>query len=100
MISPVKIWRNQKKVQELLGKEGKIISWTKVYVPPSGFISQAPYIVTIVELTNKLRIICQYVDWNENELVIGQKVRTILRRTQESDIDGIIPYGIKVKPCS
>ncbi|OGG15703.1 hypothetical protein A3D77_01600 [Candidatus Gottesmanbacteria bacterium RIFCSPHIGHO2_02_FULL_39_11] len=100
MISPVKIWRNQKKIEALLGKVGEIVSWTKVYVPPAGFISQAPYIVAVVKLKEGKNIICQYVDWGERELVIGQKVKTILRRTQESDTDGVIPYGVKVKPVN
>jgi len=51
MLSPVKIWRNQKKTASLIGKTGKIVSWTVIRVPPADFTDQAPYPVVLVELT-------------------------------------------------
>ncbi|OGF99444.1 hypothetical protein A2Y99_00190 [Candidatus Gottesmanbacteria bacterium RBG_13_37_7] len=98
MISPIKIWRNQKKVIKLLNLKGEIISWTKIYVPPSGFEGQAPYMVVIAGLENGRRYTAQLVDWEERHLVLGQKVKTILRRTRNTDEESIIPYGIKFKP--
>ena len=98
MISPVKIWRNQKKIRELLGREGTIVTWTKIFVPPEGFESQAPYVVAIVELGNNIHCTAQLVDFDEKHLKIGQKVRTILRKTRNPGDEGVIPYGIKFKP--
>ena len=98
MQSPVKLWRNQKRIRSLLGKEGVIVTWTIIYVPPGGFSSYAPYPLAVVALTNGERIIAQMVDYAKEELHTGQKVRTILRRVMEPSTDGIIPYGIKVKP--
>ncbi len=98
MLSPVKIWRNQKKVQKLLGLEGKIISFTKIHVPPAGFESQAPFVVTLVRLQTGMRYTAQLVDWSEKQLLIGQRVKAILRRTREAGEEGVIPYGIKFKP--
>ncbi len=63
MQSPVKVWRNQKKVASLLGKSGKIISWTVIRVPPGGFSDQAPYPVVIVALDNGERITAQLVNY-------------------------------------
>lgn len=98
MLSPVKIWRNQKKVRQLLGLEGIIVSYTKVHVPPAGFVSQAPYVVAIAKFAQGLRCIGQLVDWDDRHLKIGMKVKTILRRTRDPGEEGIIPYGIKFKP--
>lgn len=98
MQSPVKIWRNQKKIQSLLGNTGKIVSWTIVRVPPAGFSDQAPYPVVIVKLDNSSTITAQLVDYSEKHLVFGQKVVTIIRRVIQPNTEGIIPYGIKVKP--
>src|SRR4030042_765235 len=70
MISPIKIWRNQKKVIKLLNLKGEIISWTKIYVPPSGFEGQAPYMVVIAGLENGRRYTAQLVDWEERHLVL------------------------------
>lgn len=98
MMSPVKILRNQKKIRNLLGQEGEIVTYTTVFVPPSGFESQAPYVVVVVQLINGKKITAQLVDFDEQHLSIGQKVKTILRRTKDPGEEGIIPYGIKCTP--
>ncbi|HCM82469.1 MAG: hypothetical protein UW37_C0007G0022 [Candidatus Gottesmanbacteria bacterium GW2011_GWA2_44_17] len=98
MYSPVKLWRNQKNVQALLGKTGVIVSWTVVRVPPEGFSNQAPYPVVVVDLEDKKRMSVQMVDWEPKHCRIGQRVRVILRRISETSSEGIIPYGVKVKP--
>lgn len=98
MISPVKVWRNQKKIAALVGKTGKIISWTLVRVPPASFSEQAPYPVVLVELTLGGRIMAQLVDWEEKDLTIGRQVVAVVRRVVQPNNEGIIPYGIKVRP--
>lgn len=97
MVSPVKIWRNQKIIASLLGKFGKVVSWTIIRVPPGNFSSMAPYPVVLIELEGGKRFTCQLVDW-DTEPVYGQKVQLVLRRITESNTDGVIPYGIKAKP--
>jgi len=82
----------------MIGKAGKIISWTIVRVPPANFGFQAPYPVVIVELYGGDRIPAQLVDYVPEHLKFGQKVLTVVRKTIQSDIDDVIPYGIKVKP--
>ncbi len=96
--SPVKIWRNQKYIAGMLGREGTIVSWTVVRVPPGGFSSLAPYPVVVVDIGGDGRIIAQLVDWTENDLAAGRKVRVVVRRISEPTTEGVIPYGIKVKP--
>jgi len=98
MSSPIKIWRNQKNIAGLLGKKGKIISWTFVRIPPAGFENQAPYPVALVKLESGKTIMVQVVDFAERNLKFGRKVETILRRTMQADISDVIPYGIKVRP--
>jgi uncharacterized protein len=98
MLSPVKIWRSQKKVRKLLGLEGKIISFTRVHVPPAGFVSQAPYIVVIARLDGGTGCVAQLVDFEDKQLKIGQKVITVLRKTRDPGTEGVIPYGIKFRP--
>lgn len=98
MQSPVKLWRNQKKIASLVGKTGKIVSWTVVRVPPAGFSDQAPYPVVVVELEGDKRITAQLVDWRPEHLLQGQRVVTVIRRVVLPNSEGVIPYGIKVKP--
>ena len=98
MISPVKIWRNQKNIANLLGKRGKIISWTFVRIPPAGFENQAPYPVALVRLEDRNVIIAMVVDYTEKDLKFGKKVITVVRRVMQPDSTDVILYGIKVKP--
>lgn len=98
MTSPVKIWRNQKKLQKLVGKTGKIISYTLVRVAPTHWKEQAPYPVAVVLLSDGSRITAKVVDYEEKHMKIHQKVVTVVRRIRKPSREGIIPYGIKVKP--
>ncbi len=96
--SPVKIWRNQKYIAGMLGREGTIVSWTVIRVPPAGFSNLAPYPVVIVDLVGGGRITAQLVDWSEEDIADGRRVKVIVRRISEPTTEGIIPYGVKVKP--
>lgn len=98
MISPVKIWRNQKHFTKLVGKTGTIISWTMIRVPPEGFSEQAPYPLALVAFRDGTRIMVQIVDYDQEHLHANQRVITVIRRTIEEAADGVIPYGIKAKP--
>jgi uncharacterized protein len=98
MQSPVKVWRNQKKIRALLNRRGSIVTFTTVFVPPSGFESQSPYVVAVVSLEHGRSYTAQLVDYEEKHLHIGQRVITVLRRTRDPGIEGVIPYGIKFVP--
>lgn len=100
MLSPVKIWRNQKIIASRLGKVGNMISWTIIRVPPGDFSGLAPYPVVLIQLEDKSFMTCQLVDWENKHLASGQKVILVLRRISEPNADGIIPYGIKAKPVN
>lgn len=96
MISPVKIWRRQKETRILLGKKGKILSWTKIFVPGKDFKKYAPYSVVMVEFSDGQRSVGQLVD-NPGEPKIGDTATTVLRKVREGSEDGVIAYGIKFK---
>lgn len=98
MISPIKIWRRQKEIRKILGKKGKILTWTKIHAPGSDFKKYAPYPVVLVELENKEKAYGQLVDYKEEDLKIGKKVVSVLRKVRASSEEGIIAYGVKFKP--
>jgi uncharacterized OB-fold protein len=97
-VSPVKVWRKQKKLSKQIGLMGKIVSFTCVRVAPVDYIPQAPYPVVIVELTNKERMIGQLVDYEEADLKIGREVVTVIRRVRTEEKEEVIPYVIKFRP--
>lgn len=97
MISPVKIWRRQKKIRKILGKKGRIVSWTKVYVAGTDFKKSAPYYLALVELEDKKKIISQIADSEDNFDYFDKKVEVVLRRIREVNEEEVIPYGIKIR---
>ena len=97
MISPVKVWRNQKFVARMIGKTGSIVGWTIIRVPPANFGYQAPYAVAIVMLDIGESLCAQVVDCSLDAISVGKKVITVVRKTVQSNTDDVIPYGIKVK---
>lgn len=98
MSSPIKNWRETKSLHKSLGLVGKIITWTKIFVAPSGFEHEVPYTVAIVEFLDGKKIAAQVVDCGEEDLKEGQKVITVIRRIGRQKPDEVIEYGIKVKP--
>lgn len=97
MTSPVTIWRQHKQLHTYLGKTGRLIVWTKVFIAPSGFEHQAPYIVGIVEFNGE-KMPVQIVDCEEQDLKPNQKVVVVIRKIGKVKSDEAIEYGIKAKP--
>lgn len=98
MSSPVTVWRHHKNIRNYLGKKGKVLVWTKVFVAPAGFEHEAPYFVAIVEFEDKQRMPLQVVDFEGTELKINQKIVAVVRRLGKVKLDEVIEYGIKAKP--
>ncbi len=97
MESPIKLWRRQKTVKKLLNQKGKIISWTVIHVAGHAYAEHTPYPVILVELTNGKRVYGQLVDFNDEDLLIGQSVASVLRILRTSKTD-LIAYGLKFRP--
>ncbi|MFH0773715.1 MAG: OB-fold domain-containing protein [bacterium] len=98
MISPVKVWRRQKTIRDLLGKKGTVMSWTKIFTPPPQFKHIAPYEIVFVKLENGQNICAQLVDcMDDSLLVVGKQVVVTLRKLRESVSDDVIPYTISCK---
>jgi uncharacterized OB-fold protein len=98
MLSPVKIWRRQKKIRSLLGKKGKVVTWTRIFVAGEEFKKYVPYIVAMVEFADGERAMGQLVDVDvQKDIKPGLRVQSILRKVREVESDDVIAYGIKFK---
>lgn len=98
MNSPVRVWRNHKKIKDLLNLKGVVLTWTKIYSAPAGFEKEAPYFSAIIKLSNppvggNEKLTAMVVDCDE--LKTGDRVKTVLRRIGEVGKDEVIEYGIK-----
>ncbi len=98
MNSPVSIWRSHKTLHNYLNKTGQLLVWTKIYVAPSGFEHQAPYISGIVKFAGGEKLPVQIVDCEEENLKPNQKVIVVIRKIGKAKPDEVIEYGVKVKP--
>lgn len=106
MSSPATIWRSHKKLNAYLNKVGRLIVWTKIFVAPSGFEHQTPYLVGIIQFNGE-KMPAQIVDCHEEDLPAGrqglkinQKVKVVIRKIGKAKGEDVIEYGIKVKPVS
>lgn len=95
MTNPIRTWRKQKQIRPLLGKKGKIITWTIIYVSAPEFKEQAPYQVALVEFENGEKVYGQVVDQQGKNIAIGDTVESVLRIVRTGDEEGIIEYGLK-----
>jgi uncharacterized OB-fold protein len=98
MNSPVQVWRTAKELHKYLGKKGEIVVWTRIFVAPTGYEPELPYVVAIVEFEDGSRKSLQVVDYAEDQLKPGQKVIATVRRIGKATPEEIITYGVKVKP--
>lgn len=78
-----------------LSDKGKVVSYSVVRVAPSQFVEQVPYIVSVVELEDGVRLTCQVADAKPEELEIGTSVTIEFRKIGEEGDAGIIHYGYK-----
>ena len=97
MSSPIKAWRDQKKIACLLKTRGVIKSLSMVRVPPAGFSSDAPYGVAIVETENGRMLFGQLTDLNGVLPKIGARGEVVYRRQKKPDSEGVIYYGLKFR---
>jgi len=98
MSNPVKHWRDTKNLNQHLSQKGKLLVWTKIFTAPSGFEYQAPYFAGLVQLENGGKVPAQIIDCTDEELKIGLKVISVVRRSRKPQAADIIEYGIKFKP--
>jgi uncharacterized protein len=75
--------------------EGKILTFTIVYIPPDQFATEAPYAVGIIETVDGARLTAQIVDCSPDEVEVGKSVKLVLRRIQKEGHEGILEYGYK-----
>jgi uncharacterized OB-fold protein len=81
---------------EILPRNGKVLTYTVIRVPPAGFTEQTPLPLALVELENGVRIMVQIGDVEDPESIeIGMPVRLEFRRVSWDGEAGVIFYGHK-----
>ena len=89
--------RKGKLTPKIMPWNGKIVSYTEVFVGPTGFEHETPYFLALVELDNKVKLLSQIVDSDKDRIKIGARVKKIFRKIGDSSAEGAIAYGYKFK---
>ncbi|MEK6957746.1 MAG: OB-fold domain-containing protein [archaeon] len=89
--------RKAKLIPKEMPREGKILSWTEVFVGPLGFEYETPYFLAIIELTNKVKLLTQIVDSEKDKMKFGAKVKKVFRKIADEHHEAAIAYGYKFK---
>jgi len=76
-------------------KEGRILTYTRLYEPLLGFEAQAPFYLAVVKLDNGARVLSQVVDSPDESVKTGARVRATVRRAKVDGDSGQIVYGYK-----
>lgn len=76
---------------------GKVFSFSEVFVPPAGYELEAPYVLAIIELEEGARVTGQIVGVSDADVKIGDKVEMILRKILDEGEEGLIHYGYKFR---
>ena len=76
---------------------GSVYSFTEISSPASGFESQVPYVLAIIELDEGARLTGQIVDARKENVNIGNRVEAVFRKIQSDDPEGLIHYGFKFR---
>ena len=80
----------------VLPRDGKVLTYTVIRVPPAGFTEQTPLPLALVELDSGVRLMVQIGDVEDPESVeIGMPVRLEFRRISWDGEAGVIFYGHK-----
>jgi len=79
-------------------EKGKVVSWTIVRNPPSGYEYYKPYPIALVELEEGPILLAQLTDIDPEEIDFGMEVEMVTRKVREFEEDGIILYGYKFRP--
>ncbi len=80
----------------ILPREGTVVTFTVVRVPPAGFTEQTPLPIALVEVMDGVRLMVQIGDIADpSEIEIGMPVRLEFRRISWDGEAGLIFYGHK-----
>jgi len=83
-----------------LPREGNVVTFTIVRVPPRGFVEQSPLYIALVQLRDGTKLMVQLADIADEEQVHpGMAVRLEFRRINSDGEAGVIYYGHKAVPA-
>lgn len=81
-----------------LSETGHLLSYTVIRSAPRSFEKMTPYILGLIELDDRTRIVSQLADCSVEDVHLGMPVELTFRKTRELGKEGIVEYGFKFRP--
>lgn len=77
---------------------GEVYSFSIIHDAPNYFKDEIPYIIALIKTDEGPLVTGQIVDWDEGEVQIGTRVKSVFRKINEQGKHGVIQYGFKFRP--
>lgn len=92
------IYQAHHKHHELLGKQGSLVSFSKISAAPAGQTRSTPYYIGLIQLDDdETTHMFQLTNSLNDEPQIGMRMELVLRKQSEHGT-GLIRYALKASP--
>lgn len=92
---PSQYWRENKKWQHWIGKQGTVLAVTTVHTPAPEYEQLAPYQLALVEFSDVKKL---FMIPPAQLVTVGQKVEVVLRKGGQTSPEAILEYQLKAIP--
>lgn len=96
MNSAIENFRESKKLYNLIGLMGTIISLTRINSSSESFIKPNQFFVALAKMENNINLMLPLISNSENPK-IKDKVTIVLRRVKSPTKSEIVEYGLKFR---
>ena len=93
-MKPAQYWREKKKIKEFLGQKGLVIASTVIRTTTPGLSYLAPYSYVVVDFAGEKK---EMMGVSGEILENGDEVVCVMRKTELSEPNQLINYGLKVQ---
>ncbi len=81
-----------------VSRTGEIYTFSVIHDAPECNNKQKPYVVAMIKTDDGVMISAQVVDVDIDKVMIGMRVRAVLRKLDTDGASGVIHYGYKFVP--
>lgn len=93
-MKPAQYWREKKKIRQFIGRRGQVIASTIIRTSAPGLDYLTPYSYAVVDFAGEKK---EMMGVSGEALSIGDEVVCVMRKTEISEPNQLINYGLKVQ---
>lgn len=93
-MKPAQYWREKQTIKEFLGRTGRVVANTVIRTTAPGLAYLTPYSYVVVDFEGEKR---EMMGVSGDILKSGDEVVCVMRKTELSEPNQLINYGLKVQ---